>query len=174
MQYETAMCVEFQQNLDPPALNPPFPRGTTQFRRGECFVILFSITNRRSFNEVAGYIDRVRNVKDCDEIVAVRDNPESRDACRMSSRNLSFQIVAGAKGDLEEKREVSDEEAAELARSHNLQYILTSAKDGHNVAKVFETLAGLLIQRRREEAAALPTTRRKPRRLLQRANCSLQ
>lgn len=46
-------------------------------------------------------------------------------------------VLVGNKCDIEESREVTYEEAVELAKDLDMNYFETSAKDGHNVCVVF-------------------------------------
>jgi GTPase SAR1 family protein len=49
--------------------------------------------------------------------------------------------LIGNKSDVSDRREVSREEAEELARQYNMRYIETSAKASQQVAETFEALA---------------------------------
>jgi len=53
-------------------------------------------------------------------------------------------ILVGNKIDLEDSREVTCEEAMELAGQLGLGYFETSAKTGHNVKKAFKKLASMV------------------------------
>jgi GTPase SAR1 family protein len=46
-------------------------------------------------------------------------------------------ILAGNKCDLEEKRQVTTEEASEYALNNNLYFLETSAKSGYNIQELF-------------------------------------
>jgi GTPase SAR1 family protein len=46
-------------------------------------------------------------------------------------------ILAGNKCDLEEKRQVTTEEASEYALNNNLYFLETSAKIGYNIEELF-------------------------------------
>ena len=54
--------------------------------------------------------------------------------------------LIGNKIDIGDKREVSKEEAEELAKLHNLKYYETSAKDGTNVDKIFNDIGQELVR----------------------------
>ena len=57
-------------------------------------------------------------------------------------------LMVGSKLDLEYKRAVSREEAFELAKEHNLfGYIECSAKDGQNVAEIFQEISRLMMNK---------------------------
>jgi Fe2+ transport system protein B len=54
--------------------------------------------------------------------------------------------------DLEEKREVSYDEAASLAKSYGLPYIECSAKSGHSVEETFTKLARMMKEKNIDQA----------------------
>ena len=59
--------------------------------------------------------------------------------------NKLFIFLIGSKSDIEDKREVSYEEADEFAKTKKLPYIEVSAKSGKNIAKLFdETIKGAM------------------------------
>jgi GTPase SAR1 family protein len=62
------------------------------------------------------------------------------------------QIIIGTKGDDEAKRQVTDDEAAEYARSVDSEYMLTSAKTGDNIDEAFTALVRKL--RKAKEVAS--------------------
>ena len=53
-------------------------------------------------------------------------------------------VLVGNKTDLNDKREVTTAQGEEEAREHNLMYIETSAKLGHNVKALFKRIAQAL------------------------------
>ena len=85
-------------------------------RTGQCFLLIFSITSRSSFDEAHMLVEFCRRVKDTDDIPMV---------------------VVGNKVDLDYERQVSYEEAEQFAKSQGLTYIETSAKTSHNVQEAF-------------------------------------
>lgn len=50
-------------------------------------------------------------------------------------------VLVGNKTDLNDKREVTTAQGEEEAKKHNLMYIETSAKVGHNVKPLFKKIA---------------------------------
>lgn len=65
-------------------------------------------------------------------------------------------LLVGTKCDDQERREVSGEEAEDLAKDLNMPYMETSAVTGHNVKEVFETLSrqiysAMQLKKTREE-----------------------
>ena len=61
----------------------------------EGFIIIYSITSRESFEQIAGFRDQVMRVKDCTDLPL---------------------MLVGNKSDLEEKREVSRQEGEDLSK----------------------------------------------------------
>lgn len=109
-------------------------------RGGEGFVICYSITDRRSFEEAAEYkkeIERVRN-----------------------TRSIPI-VLVGNKFDLEHSRKVSTEEGQVLARQLNCPFYETSAALRHFVDDVFHAL---IIEIRKKEKACLVAAEKKKRR----------
>jgi len=85
-------------------------------RTGEGFLLVYSITNRQSFEEIMTFQQQILRVKDRDYFPI---------------------IVVGNKCDLEHEREVSTEEGESLARSFGCKFIETSAKSRKNVEEAF-------------------------------------
>lgn len=88
-------------------------------------LILFDITNRGSFYDVAGWIREFRR----------------------EAGNAPF-VLIGNKDDKDNKglREVSTEEAGKFARSYGSVYIETSALSGKNVLAAFQEATRLALQ----------------------------
>lgn len=85
-------------------------------RNAKVFIIVFSITNRSSFNELYDYHDQILRVKDEDWIPCV---------------------LMGAKSDLENQRVISKSEAQEMAARWKIPYIETSSKLNENIFETF-------------------------------------
>ena len=84
--------------------------------------MVYDISNHSSFDEIKNYY--------CNEI---------RDICQ---NNIPV-ILLGNKTDLEDERQVSQEDGVILAVSHNYKFMETSAKKNENVADAFEALIEL-------------------------------
>eukprot|EP01113_Clastostelium_recurvatum_P050514 TRINITY_DN9586_c0_g1_i2.p1 TRINITY_DN9586_c0_g1~~TRINITY_DN9586_c0_g1_i2.p1 ORF type:complete len:270 (+),score=56.55 TRINITY_DN9586_c0_g1_i2:165-974(+) len=101
-------------------------------RSGQCFLLVFSITSRATFLELnvqKEYLQKMRELED--------------------ASNISI-VICGCKADLEDQREVTQEEAQTYARSIGAPYIETSAKDDKNVTEAFHTV----IRRHRNTLAS--------------------
>ena len=87
------------------------------FRSGEGFLCVFSITERESFDATSEFREQILRVKG-------------------DSENIPFLLV-GNKADLEDKRQVTADEALAKAKEWNVACVETSAKTKANVDKVF-------------------------------------
>ncbi|KAL3288415.1 hypothetical protein HHI36_002861 [Cryptolaemus montrouzieri] len=88
-------------------------------RSGEGFLLVFSVTERSSFEEVYKFHKQILRVKDRDEFPM---------------------LMVGNKVDLEHQRTVYQEEAQQLARQLKIPYIECSAKMKMNVDNAFYEL----------------------------------
>ena len=62
-------------------------------------------------------------------------------------------VLVGNKTDLNDKREVTTQQGEEEAKKHNLMFVETSAKAGHNVKTLFKRIAQALPGMEGTEAA---------------------
>ncbi len=82
-------------------------------------LLLFDITNRRSFQNVHEWLEEARS--------------------HVQPHSIVFLLV-GHKCDLEQQRQVSQQEAEKLAAAYGMRYVETSARDAINVEKAFTEL----------------------------------
>ncbi|PRP84664.1 ras-1 [Planoprotostelium fungivorum] len=94
-------------------------------RGGEGFIIVYSITDKKSFKEVPEFRERTMRVKDKEYVPM---------------------ILVGNKADLEQQRQVSKSEGEELAKSLGMAFIETSAATGLNTDEVFQTIARTVLK----------------------------
>jgi len=92
-------------------------------RSGEGFLLVFSLSDRRSFDDAARFHKEILRVKDRDEFPV---------------------MLVGNKADLQSQRVVSGEEAHDLARQLKAPYIECSAKMRMNVDQAFYELVRLV------------------------------
>jgi Ras-related protein Rab-6A len=85
-------------------------------------VVVYDISNAKSFQNTRKWVDDVRGERGNDVII----------------------VLVGNKTDLNEKREVTAAQGEEEAKKHNLMFIETSAKLGHNVKALFKRIAQAL------------------------------
>ena len=85
-------------------------------------MIMGLIPGMKSFENTRKWVDDVRGERGNDVII----------------------VLVGNKTDLNDRREVTTAQAEEEAREHNLMFIETSAKLGHNVKALFKRIAQAL------------------------------
>ncbi|XP_028409181.1 ras-like protein RAS2 [Dendronephthya gigantea] len=107
-------------------------------RSGEGFLLVFSLTDRASFDEINKFYNQILRVKDRSEFPM---------------------IIVGNKSDLERERVVSAQEGNELGRQLKIPYIEASAKTRTNVDAAFHDLVRAI----RKFYAAHETTPKKPK-----------
>ncbi|ONH69109.1 Ras-like protein 1 [Cyberlindnera fabianii] len=88
-------------------------------RTGEGFLLVYSVTERESFNELSTFYQQILRVKDTDSVPI---------------------LLVGNKSDLAQERAVSFEEGEKLAKQFNCEFLETSAKQGINVDQAFHDL----------------------------------
>jgi len=88
-------------------------------RTGEGFLLIYSVADKSSFDEIFKFHKQILRVKDRDEFPM---------------------ILVANKADLETNRQVSNEEGQELARQLHIPYIEASAKVRMNVDQAFHEL----------------------------------
>ena len=90
---------------------------TTSYYRGvNSIVIVFSITDKESFEHIDIWLKEIDN----------------------HAKENVLKFLVGNKCDLNEQRVISTEEAIALAKKYNIEYIETSAKDTINTDELFE------------------------------------
>lgn len=109
-------------------------------RGGEGFIICYSITDHRSFEEAAEYKKQIERVRHSDSIPIV---------------------LVGNKYDLEPMRKVSTEEGQALARQLNCPFYETSAALRHFVDDVFHALVREIRKKEKERVLAAEKLKRR-------------
>lgn len=104
---------------------------------GEGFLLVFSISDKKSFDEVQEYYQQILRVKDKEDFPMV--------------------LVAN-KWDLQQTRNVSDQEIQRITQSLGIPIVKTSAKDRSNVDEAFHELVREI---RKYKGDAGPTRRKK-------------
>ena len=92
------------------------------YKKADCCLLVYDITNRKSFEECKTYY-----------------NEGIMEKCK---KNIKV-ILLGNKADLEDQRKVSSEEAAGFALENDYIFMETSCLKGTNVSDAFETLIEL-------------------------------
>ncbi|XP_076063681.1 ras-like protein 2 isoform X1 [Oratosquilla oratoria] len=116
-------------------------------RSGEGFLLVFSVTDRASFEEMLRFHKQILRVKDRDEFPM---------------------LMVGNKADLEHQRLVSTEEAHTLARQFKIPYIECSAKIRMNVDQSFYELVRIVRKFQAAERPPAKTAAKKNKK-----NCSI-
>ncbi|KAI0784491.1 24 kDa ras-like protein [Abortiporus biennis] len=95
------------------------PLRDAYMRSGEGFLLVYSVTDRKSFEELSTFREQLLRVKDDDNVPM---------------------ILVGNKCDLEFHRQVGTHEGRELARQFGCKFIDTSARERTNVDDAFYEL----------------------------------
>ncbi|MBN3306487.1 RRAS protein, partial [Amia calva] len=103
-------------------------------RSGEGFLLVFSINDRGSFNEIHKFHTQILRVKDRDDFPMV---------------------LVGNKADLQPQRVISHEEAESFARENRIRYMESSAKNRFNVDEAFQEVVRAI--RKFQETESPPT-----------------
>lgn len=85
-------------------------------------ILVYDITYEASFNNLSKWIEDVRSERGSDAIL----------------------VIVGNKIDMEEKRAVTTERAEAFARENETLYMEVSAKAGHNIHNLFQSIASIL------------------------------
>ncbi|XP_066936918.1 ras-like protein RAS2 [Clytia hemisphaerica] len=112
-------------------------------RTGEGFLLVFSVTDKSSFDEIPRFHTQILRVKDKDEFPM---------------------ILVGNKSDLENERTVSTAEAQELGRKLKISYLESSAKQRINVDAAFHDLVRSI--RRSNEVIESPVKGKKKKKCI--------
>jgi GTPase KRas protein len=96
-------------------------------KTGEGFLLVFSLTDRHTFEEISTFYNQILRVK---------------------GETVQFvpMMLVGNKNDLINERQVSHEEAIQLAKRFDCAYIETSAKTGLNVVDAFHGLVKMVMR----------------------------
>ena len=95
------------------------------YKNSTCAFIVYDITEKKTFDDVKIWL------QDC------------RELC---SKNVLIYLL-GNKCDLNDKRQVSVEEAKQFAEENNLNFFETSALDGTNIEEIFVQSATELVKK---------------------------
>uniref|UniRef100_A0A8C4V8U7 RAS related 2 n=1 Tax=Falco tinnunculus TaxID=100819 RepID=A0A8C4V8U7_FALTI len=109
-------------------------------RTGEGFLLVFSVTDRGSFEEIYKFQRQILRVKDRDEFPM---------------------ILVGNKADLDHQRQVTQEEGQQLARQLKVTYMEASAKIRLNVDQAFHELVRVIRKFQEQECPPSPEPTRK-------------
>jgi GTPase KRas protein len=105
-------------------------------RKGQGFILVFSMTDRATFEEIGPLRDKILQVKDA---------------------NTMPMVVAANKWDLHSEHQLSKQEAEEYCRGFGSVCLMTSAKDHYNVDELFTAI----VREIRKSIAPVDKKRRK-------------
>jgi len=93
-----------------------------------CYIFVYDITNRASWQQVKVLIERSRNLI----------GNEENEQCALW-QNVKFGVICGNKCDLERKREIGKREVQQFVDANlpNFKFYECSAKSGINVDEIF-------------------------------------
>ena len=97
------------------------------YNKGDGFLMLFDVTNRKTFEEVSGWIEDIRSNK--------TNSEEKKDFEQKPIDEVM--VLIGNKIDKTKKREVTREEAENLAEKYKVKYCEISCKLGINIYEIF-------------------------------------
>eukprot|EP01017_Pseudomicrothorax_dubius_P007249 TRINITY_DN12221_c0_g1_i2.p1 TRINITY_DN12221_c0_g1~~TRINITY_DN12221_c0_g1_i2.p1 ORF type:complete len:162 (+),score=43.35 TRINITY_DN12221_c0_g1_i2:209-694(+) len=113
--------------------------GGAFYRGADCCVLVFDITNPKSFESLESWRDEFL-------LQGSPKDPES----------FPF-VVLGNKADRESERKVADYKASQWCKAHgSVEYFETSAKENTNVEKAFLAIAKAAASRDKEEDIFFP------------------
>ena len=95
------------------------------YKSSTCAFIVYDITEKKTFYDVTSWL------QDC------------RDMCY---KNILIYLI-GNKSDLEDKRQVTEEEGRQFAEENNLVFFETSALNGNNIEEIFTQSATELVNK---------------------------
>lgn len=95
------------------------------YRNAVGVILVFDITDRKSFDELSGWLNDVHQL--CDP-------------------NAVIQLI-GNKSDLVNQRVVTLTEAEQFSSHHHMQYLETSAKGGDNIREAFVRVASSILSK---------------------------
>ncbi|KAH1020435.1 hypothetical protein HUJ04_010094 [Dendroctonus ponderosae] len=134
---------------------------TTAFYRDAMgFLLLFDLTNERSFLEIRNWIEQLRYSMFNNFILIIPLSVEQVHAyC-----DTPDIVLCGNKADIEDRRVVSEWKAREFAEINGLPYLETSAATGQNISRAIETLLEKVMYRMETavDMAMLPNRRGNP------------
>ena len=101
------------------------------YRGAAAAVVVFDMSKRSTFQNLQGWIDDFKAV--AGEEAAI--------------------LVVGNKVDLSDQIQVTESEAQEWSKARNVNFFMTSAKEGTGVKELFSDLVDILLQKNTDEEA---------------------
>ena len=98
------------------------------YKNTACAIIVYEISNKKSFENISSWIEE----------------------CKNTAPKSILMVVVGNKCDLEDNREVTEEEGREFAEKNGMLFFETSAKTGKNVEELFKQSVKVIDQKIKE------------------------
>ena len=98
------------------------------YKNTACAIIVYEISNKKSFENISSWIEE----------------------CKNSAPKSILMVLVGNKCDLEDTREVTEEEGREFAEKNGMLFFETSAKTGKNVEELFKQSVKVIDQKIKE------------------------
>ena len=98
------------------------------YKNTACAIIVYEISNKKSFENISSWIEE----------------------CKNTAPKSILMVLVGNKCDLEDNREVTEEEGRELAEKNRMLFFETSAKTGKNVEELFKQSVKVIDQKIKE------------------------
>ena len=98
------------------------------YKNTACAIIVYEISNKKSFENISSWIEE----------------------CKNSAPKSILMVLVGNKCDLEDNREVTEEEGREFAEKNGMLFFETSAKTGKNVEELFKQSVKVIDQKIKE------------------------
>ena len=95
----------------------------TYYKIAQLIVLVYTVDDKNSFDNIQNWVKDVRNINE----------------------DAKFLLV-GNKCDLEDKRQVSTDEAKKYAKDNEINFIEVSAKEGTNIEKMFNSIIQELLE----------------------------
>ena len=98
------------------------------YKNTACAIIVYEISNKKSFENISSWIEE----------------------CKNTAPKSILMVLVGNKCDLEDNREVTEEEGREFAEKNGMLFFETSAKTGKNVEELFKESVKVIDQKIKE------------------------
>ena len=122
------------------------------FSKGDGFFLLFDVNNKKTFEDITGWIKDIRKE---------RGNANEQNFEKRTEDEVL--VLIGNKIDKIGQRQVSREEALELANKYNLSYYETSCKQGINLYEILCDIVFQAAANTRKETTKIVLSKRKDR-----------
>ena len=98
------------------------------YKNTACAIIVYEISNKKSFEKISYWMED----------------------CKNTAPKSILMVLVGNKCDLEDNREVTEEEGREFAEKNGMLFFETSAKTGKNVEELFKHSVKVIDQKIKE------------------------